>query len=373
MIIVKESAPHIRRKDSAWMMMTDVLIALLPTLIFAIVIFPFNTLINLLITSSIMVFSEFVFIGLTKMMPKDGLKHTFKERFLYAYKGRYHLIHVTAPLVSAFILTLITPSGAPFYAVAVGAFIGIVFGKLVFGGTGNNIFNPAAVGMMVSKLAFGNKYNVYLPLPERFNGTSTSLGGTVLGNVSQNGFESIYDVSFFDMFIGKMGGTLGEVYTITILIGLIYLLVRRTIDFRVVISYFATFTFMIFTAGLCINSILPSVKFYDFMLFELLSGGVIFGGVFMITDPVAAPITRPGRIIYAMVAAVIVVLIRLFGSLPEGVAIAILVADMFSPVIDYHKWSNVNYSWKNILAMGLVVVIPTIIMVISLMFGGVVK
>ena len=374
MKFIKESSPHIRRKDSAWRMMLDVIIALLPTFIFSAVIFPLNTLVNFLVSGIIMCLAEFVFIGLTHMMPKDGEKHTFEGKFDYAYKGRYQLVNFMSPLVSALIYTLITPSGAPIYSVIVGALIGIILGKLVFGGLGNNIFNPAAVGMVAAKLSFGTNYGKYLALPEWFTGVpSTEIGGTLLGNIGTNGYESINNVNFLDMFLGKMPGTLGEVYTITILIGLIYLIVRRTIDFRILFSYFGTFIVMMIFAGICIHSILPSVGVFKFTLFELLSGGVIFGGVFMFTDPVTSPITKPSRIMFGMIGAVLTVLIRLFGALPEGVAISLLIANMFAPVLDFPKWSSTKYAYKNILAMGLIFVVPTIIMIISLLFGGVVK
>lgn len=374
MKFIKESSPHIRRKDSAWRMMLDVIIALLPTFIFSVVIFPLNTLVNFLVSGIIMCLAEFVFIGLTHMMPKDGEKHTFKEKFDYAYKGRYQLVNFISPLVSALIYTLITPSGAPIYSVIVGALIGIILGKLVFGGLGNNIFNPAAVGMVAAKLSFGTNYGKYLALPEWFTVVpSTEIGGTLLGNIGTNGYESINSVNFLDMFLGKMPGTLGEVYTITILIGLIYLIIRRTIDFRILFSYFGTFIVMMIFAGICIHSILPSVGVFKFTLFELLSGGVIFGGVFMFTDPVTSPITKPSRIMFGMIGGVLTVLIRLFGALPEGVAISLLIANMFAPVLDFPKWSSTKYTYKNILAMALIFVIPTIIMIISLLFGGVVK
>lgn len=374
MIFVKETSPHIRRKDSAWIMMLDVLIGLLPTFIFASVIYPLNTLLNFFVSAIIMVGCEFVFIGLTHMMPKDGDKHSFKEKFQYAYKGRFQLVNIFAPLVSAMIYTLITPSGAPIYAVIVGAFIGIIIGKLIFGGLGHNIFNPAAVGMVAAKLSFGSKYGTYLPLPEWFSGMpSTTIGGTALGNITNLGYESINNMNFLDMFFGKMPGTLGEVYTITLLIGLAYLLIRKTIDYRVVLSYFATFAIMMLFAGLCVQSILPNVKFYDFLAFQMLSGGLMIGGIFMFTDPVTGPITKPSRIMFGMIGAVLTVLIRLFGALPEGVAISLLVANMFVPVLDYPKWSNVKYTYKNLLAMGIIFVVPTIIMILSLLYGGIVK
>lgn len=374
MKFIKESSPHIRRKDSAWQMMLDVIIALLPTFIFSAVIFPFNTLINFFISAVIMCLAEFIFIGLTHMKPKDGEKHTFKEKFEYAYKGHYQLVNLISPLVTAMIYTLITPSGAPIYSVIVGALIGIILGKLVFGGLGNNIFNPAAVGMVAAKLSFGSNYGKYLALPSWFNSVpNTSMGGTLLGNISSLGYESINNVNFLDMFLGKMPGTLGEVYTATILIGLIYLIFRKTVDFRILFSYFGTFLVMMIIAGLCINSILPQVKVMNFTLFELLSGGVIFGGVFMFTDPVTSPLTRPSRIMYGMIGGSLTVLIRLFGALPEGVAISLLIANMFAPVLDFPKWSNTKYTYKNIIAMALIFIIPTIIMIISLLFGGVVK
>lgn len=374
MKFIKESSPHIRRKDSAWQMMLDVIIALLPTFIFSAVIFPFNTLINFFISTVIMCLAEFIFIGLTHMKPKDGEKHTFKEKFEYAYKGHYQLVNLISPLVTAMIYTLITPSGAPIYSVIVGALIGIILGKLVFGGLGNNIFNPAAVGMVAAKLSFGSNYGKYLALPSWFNSVpNTSMGGTLLGNISSLGYESINNVNFLDMFLGKMPGTLGEVYTVTILIGLIYLIFRKTVDFRILFSYFGSFLLMMIIAGLCINSILPQVKVMNFTLFELLSGGVIFGGVFMFTDPVTSPLTRPSRIMYGMIGGSLTVLIRLFGALPEGVAISLLIANMFAPVLDFPKWSNTKYTYKNIIAMALIFIIPTIIMIISLLFGGVVK
>ena len=126
MIITKETAPHLRRKESVTRMMLDVLIALAPTLIFSFVAYPLNTLYVLLISIGVMVAAEFVFVGLKNMMPKDGLKHSFKERFLYSYKGKFTQNNIITPIISAVIFTLIMPAGAPLYAVVVGAFVGIV-------------------------------------------------------------------------------------------------------------------------------------------------------------------------------------------------------------------------------------------------------
>ena len=142
MIITKENAPHLRRKASVTRMMVDVLIALAPTLIFSFIVYPLNTLWFYLISVGIMLAAEFVFVGLKNMMPKDGQKHTFKEKFVYAYKGHYNQVNIITPAISAIIFVLIMPAGAPLYAVAIGAFFGIVFGGKGARGYPQSVFDP---------------------------------------------------------------------------------------------------------------------------------------------------------------------------------------------------------------------------------------
>ena len=370
MIITKENSPHIRRKASVTRMMVDVLIALAPTLIFSFVVFPLNTLFFYLISVGIMLASEFVFVGLKNMMPKDGLKHSFKERFVFAYKGKYNQNNIITPAISAIIFTLIMPAGAPLYAVAVGAFFGIVFGKLVFGGLGSNIFNPAAVGMLFAKLCFGSQYKTitttwYYTVPD------TVAGATPLGLLNGGAFANINQYQLLDMFLGRIPGTLGEVYKITIIIGLIYLLVRKSADFRIVVSYLGTFTFLALIGGLSVFALNKEVNPFVFTLYQLLSGGVLFGAAFMLTDPVTSPINAPSRIIYGMVAAVATIFIRFFAALPEGVGFSILIANMIAVVLDHYEWSSSRYTWKKILAMGLIVSLSALIVFLVIRFGGV--
>ena len=368
MTIVKESAPHIRRKASVTRMMVDVLIALAPTLIFSFVVYPLNTLITYLTSLFIMIGAEFVYVGLRGIMPKDGQKHSFKERFAYAYKGKYNQTNVITPAISAVIFTLIMPAGAPTYAVIIGALVGIVFGKLVFGGLGQNIFNPAAVGMLFAKLCFGSQYvqvdTWYYQIPD------VAAGATPLGCVNGGLFDSISDYQLFDLFFGRIPGTLGEVYKITIIIGLIYLLIRRSADYRIVVSYLGTFTVLMLIAGLSVMGLGTSVNPFMFTLYHLLSGGVLFGATFMLTDPVTSPINPPSRWIYGMVAAVATVLIRLFAALPEGVGFSILIANMVACVLDHYEWSSSKYTWKKYLTMGLLIVVPALIVFLAIRFGG---
>ena len=374
MAIIKQNAPHLRRKASVTRMMVDVLIALAPTLIFSFIVYPIKTLIFYLTSVVIMVGSEFVYVGLKNMMPADGQKHSFKERFTYAYKGKFNQNNILTAAISAIIFTLIMPAGAPIYAVIVGALVGIVLGKLVFGGLGSNIFNPAAVGMLFAKVCFGSQYAKNVPT-WFYTVADVEAAPTALTNTSIGGLEGLIsnfnNANLLDMFLGKMYGTLGEVYAITILVGAIYLLIRRSADFRVILPYLGAFAIFSLVAGLGFYAVDSSTNPFTFALFMLLSGGVLFGGVFMLTDPVTSPINAPSRIIYALIAAVFTILIRLFAALPEGVGFSILIANMMACVLDHYEWSSSRYTWKKLLAMGLLVVIPALTIFLVIKFGGV--
>ena len=373
MAIFKENAPHLRRKASVTRMMVDVLIALAPTLIFSFVVFPIKTLIFYLISVVIMEAAEFVYVGLKGIMPNDGQKHSFKERFEYAYKGKYNQNNILTAAITAIIFTLIMPAGAPIYAVIVGAFVGIVLGKLVFGGLGCNIFNPAAVGMLFAKVCFGSQYAKNVPT-WYYTVADVATAPTALSN-SAGGLNGLItnfnNANLLDMFLGKMYGTLGEVFSITIIIGAIYLLIRRSADFRVMLPYLGAFALFSLIAGLGFYAVDGVTNPATFALFSLLSGGVLFGGVFMLTDPVTSPINSPSRIIYALVAAVSTVFIRLFTGYPEGVGFSILIANMIAVVLDHYEWSSPRYTWKKFLAMGLLIVIPAAVIFLVIKFGGV--
>ena len=365
MNIVKETAPHIRRRSTVTQMMLDVVIALLPVVIFSIVVYQWHAVKVLGISIATMLLSEFVYVGLRNKMPNDGQKHSFKEKFEYAYKGHYSTANWIAPLVSALIFSMIMPANATWYSCLVGSLAGIVLGKLVFGGLGNNIFNPAAVGMVVSKICFSSSYPTIKP-NWFFDVVS---GGTPLTDASNSITGALNDYSILDLFIGRTGGTLGEASAVLILVGTTYLLIRRSVDFRSLFSYLFTFTGMVLVAGLVIKFGRGiNINYGKFVLFELLSGGLLFGVTYMITDPVTSPITSPGRIMFGMTAGVLTVFIRFFAAVPEGVAFSILIANMFAPVIDYYKWSSPRYTWKKLLVMGLLFAVPVAILVIVISF-----
>ena len=367
MIITKESAPHLRRKPTVSRMMIDVLIAHAPTLIFALIVYPLQGSINLLISLAIMIGAELVYIGLRNMMPKDGLKHSFKEKFLYAYKGKVDKNNILTPAISAVIFTLIMPPTAPVYAIIIGALVGIVLGKLVFGGLGSNIFNPAAVGMVFAKLCFGSQYKPFVSTWFY----DAKAGATPLAAINGGNYANLGNYSLSSMLFGQIPGTLGEVYKLTIIAGLIYLLIRRSIDWRIVVSYLGTFAGLMLIAGLSVHALNSAVNPFVFMTYNLLGGAVLFGAVFMLTDPVTSPINSPSRVMYGIIAAVLTVFIRLFAALPEGVGFSILLANMVAVFLDHYEWSGSKYTWKKILAIVLLVVIPALLTFLIIRFGGV--
>ena len=157
-------------------------------------------------------------------------------------------------------------------------------------------------------------------------------------------FSNIANANLIDLMLGRYPAALGEAFSLAILLGLIYLLVRRTIDWRVVVGYAGTFIALALTAGIIVNIKLPSVSFLKFTAYQILSGGFLFCCVFMITDPVTGPTTSPARFIFGAFGAMVAIFIRFFASAPEGVAYGILFANMIAPVLDYPQWAS--QKWK---------------------------
>lgn len=393
MKIISERAPYLRRKGNVSTMMLDVVIALLPIVVYSFLFYNLYALRNILISVAVFELSEFCFCLIKNRIPTDGEKHSLvdhlKHGFL-AYKANLSS-NLLVPLVSALIYALISPidtsNGMLFYLVLIsGAVFGSVVGKFMFGGTGNNIFNPAAVGMVFSKICWGSYY-VY---PDPFAPGSTGKVGWNLGDVSNeviagatpisisniNSINSgvfnnpnLTNYSLLDLFLGRIPGVMGEVCKVLILVGMVYLIVRKAIDFRIPLAYLCTF-FVLMTisgailwyGGYWLTDTIRLNPFY-FATYELLSGGLMFGAVFMATDPVTSPITAPGRTLYGIILGCLTALMRLFSSSPEGVVYAILIGNMLTPMIDYYKWSDNRWTWKKVAAMAGVFAFTALIIV----------
>ena len=337
MEFVKKDSPYIRKDTSTNKMMIDVLIALIPVTLFAIYRFQFDAVIRLLVSLVVMIVLEAVAVAMVTREKGNTFSEKLKSRF-----ANYSLTNLTAPAVSAIIFALIVPSKLPIYAVIVGAAFAIIIVKMVFGGLGSNIFNVAAGGRVFIGIALAGMFS------GAYQGVDALAGATPLGALVTNDFSSLlYSYSITDLLVGNIPGAMGEINAIAILLGLAYLLIRRTADWRTVVATLGTFVLLTLFVALA--------KYPDqvgnYILYSVLSGGLLFGVAFMVTDPVTSPVTGPGRFLYGALVASLVVLIRSFGSYPEGIAFAILFSNMFVPLIDFGKWSS--NKWKPWFIVGL--------------------
>lgn len=353
MKIIKENSPHIHKASSVKRMMIDVLIALIPVTIMAIVQYQFKAVKVLGISIVTMLLAEFVFCLLTMQEPYNGERRTLKTIFKNTF-SKMTINNITAPLISAIIFALIMPAEVSWYIVLVGALFGIVVGKLVFGGLGGNIFNPAAVGRVFAMICFGVGFK-YLSINSLGSSVDIFAGGTPL---VQNIFtwEAIKN-----LFIGTIPGSMGEVNKIAIIIGGGYLLIRKSADFRPMLAMILSFMVIMLFVGLKIEGVNP----FMYMLYQTLAGGLLFGAVFMVTDPITSPTTKPGRVTFGILIGLISAFIRLYGAYPEGVAFAIIIANMFVPVIDYPRFSNSKYTWKHFLFWGIIMALAIVVVLVT--------
>jgi len=352
----KQTSPYIRKPVTAKRMMTDVLIALIPLVVFAIWKFGVNALVRILIAVGVMILAEVATV-LIRHRPHPKYEG-FKARFLERLK-QVRALNIITPAISAVIFSMMIPATLPIYVVVVASFLGIVIGKLVFGGLGSNIFNPAAVAFVIAHVSFASSFTY-----TQINSVAGATPLTAIGDSLANIPAMINNYSLTDLFLGNIPGGMGEICSVLIIIGGLYMFIRKAADFRITASMLASFTVLIGVAALIVDR----SNAHLIILYQLLSGGLLYGAVFMATDPVTATVTKPGRWIYGLLLGVLVAIFRLFGPNPEGVAYAILICNMFAPLIDYHKWSKNNYSWKMWVGYGATLVIGILIVVAGL--GG---
>ncbi len=344
MKLVRQTAPYIRKNVSVERMMLDVIIALLPSVLFA-TIYSNGAALAIFAVSLITVWiSEYAYSRITKRELTRGT----------LYAGTITAIIFALTLPTALVSTSdgIYYMFRGLYIVFVGAAFAIIIGKLVFGGLGTNIGNPAAIGRLVVLVSFGS----YLSY-DAVSG-ATALG--TLKSTSEN-FASQFNTAmeyypFKDLFLGTIPGSMGETSALAILIGAAYLFYRKAADIRSTLSMLVSFSIIILVAAIGIG-----VDPGKYLLFHMLSGGILFGAVFMITDPVTSPTTGRGRIIFGIIAGSLTAFIRIFGAYPEGVAFAILMANMFVPSIDYYKWQGVKYTRKYVIGVTITMAILSLI------------
>ena len=285
------NAPHIRCKETTRTLMLDVIIALLPTTILGVYYFGMNAAMLVVLGVASAVLSEYLYQKITKQAVRVG---------------------DLSAAVTGLLLALNLPASAPWWLVVIGSFIAIILVKQLFGGIGDNFMNPALAARAILLVSWPMKMTAWV-LPTYFSGADAVSTATVLRG---------YQASYMDMFLGNIPGTIGEVCKIAILLGFVYLLIRRVISWRIPVVFLGTF------------AILAAVFGLGDPIGALLSGGVMFGAVFMATDYTTCPMTAVGQYIFAAGCGIIVAVIRKWGGYPEGVTYAILLMNIATPLID---------------------------------------
>lgn len=323
-------SPHVHGKETTRKLMFGVVIALLPA--FFTSVFYFGT--GALIVTATSVISCLVFEYLI-------------QRFVFRSP-----ITITdgSALVTGILLAFNLPSNIPIFIVIIGSFVAIAIAKMTFGGLGNNPFNPALVGRVFLLISFPVQMTSW-PIPAGFKtGYADAITGAtplaILKEGIKNG-ESITQLmekvpATMQMFLGNMGGSLGEVAAFALLIGFVYMLIKKIITWHIPVSIIGTIA--IFTSILWLTN--PGQNADP--VFQLMTGGILLGAIFMATDYVTSPMNPLSKIIYGCGIGIITVVIRVWGAYPEGVSFAILIMNAFVPLMNaYIKPKRFGEEVKN--------------------------
>lgn len=308
-------SPHIRDDLTTSKVMLHVVYALLPAVAVSIYFFGIYAIKTYLLTIVFTLFFEYIFLKIRK---------------------REITLHDNSALVTAILLAMNLPPDSPWWLIAVGSFIAIVIGKQIYGGLGQNPFNPALVArvfLLISWPAQMTNWIKPVPMHQSFIfdavSTATPLGQAKAEIISHGKIVGQYN-DILNYAGGYMAGSLGEVAAIAILAGGIYLLIKRIISYHIPFSYLLGFLVIVVPYWL----VSPEKTLNPIV--HLTTGGLMLGVFFMATDMVTSPVTKKGQIIFGLGCGVLTAVIRLFGSYPEGVSFAILIMNAFVPLIDYY-------------------------------------
>ena len=301
-------APHLHTKTSTMSLMRDVVIALLPTVIVSILFYGWMEIMILAVSVISCVLLEYLI-----------------TRFLLK---RPNTIGDWSAAVTGVLLALNLPATSPWWMVLIGAIVAIGVAKMTFGGLGQNLFNPALVGRVFLLISFPVAMTDWGPVRGFIGNADAATGATPLGLAKEGGIEAIQHLDYLNMLYANIGGSAGELSAIAILIGFIYLLARKVIRPHITLSIWITV--FVFSGIMWLAD--PSA--YTDPIFNLLTGGILLGSVFMATDYVTSPMSARGGIIFGVGIGIITMLIRYFGSYPEGVSFAILIMNSTVPLIN---------------------------------------
>lgn len=314
-------SPHIHADISTTRIMRDVVIALLPSVVVSILYYGWSSVMLLAVSVITCILVEY-----------------FITRFLM--KSQCTISDWSAA-VTGVLLALNLPPACPWWVAMIGAIFAIGVVKMTFGGLGQNLFNPAIAARVFLLVSFPVAMTNWAK-PAGFINVDATSGATLLGTVKEglakgDSLSQIFaanDFSYLQTLFINIGGSAGEISAIAILIGFVYLLARKVIRPHITLSIWATV--IVFSGIFWLVDLLwmKDVMIYTDPLFNLLTGGLLLGSVFMATDYVTSPMSARGGIIYGVGIGLLTMLIRYFGSYPEGVSFAILIMNSVVPLIN---------------------------------------
>ena len=294
-------SPHVYGKKNTSAVMLDVVIALLPAAIASVIIFGMRSALVI----GVCVASCVAFEALFDLICKKPMT-----------------IGDFSAVVTGLLLALNIPADIPVYQAIAGSFVAIVVAKCLFGGLGFNFANPAITARVVMLMAFtGTMTSAVAP-----KGVDLVGGATPLANLygEETASALMESTSLMDMFLGVRGGALGETSALALVIGFVYLLVRKVITWHTPVVFIGT----VFLGSLAITGDATTALYFT------LSGGLFIGAIFMATDYVTTPCTPMGKVIFGLGCGLITLLIRFYGSFPEGVSFSILLMNILTPYIE---------------------------------------
>ena len=301
--LILSTGPHVYTSTDVPKIMYGVIIALIPASVMGIYLFGWGAL-------------KVIVVSVLFAMLSEGAIQFAVGRPVSMLDG--------SAAVTGLLLALNVPPTSPWWMVLIGAVVAIIIGKQIYGGLGHNPFNPALVARVVLLVSWPLQMTQWIaPL----DGVSTA---TPLGILKAEGIAKLGGVRLFDLFIGNVGGCIGEVSAIALLIGFAYLLWKGYVTWHIPVSYMGTV--FVFTGIFW----MANPQKYANPLFHLLAGGLVLGACFMATDYVTSPMTLKGQVIFGMGCGILTCVIRLFGGYPEGVSFSILLMNAATPLIDQY-------------------------------------